>query len=232
MPAKSTKRPATKPKTTGLDLSGLATASDKKGASDEYPIFPDPTGLIGAEAATLRSTKASIKVLETQKEASIKAITEAIVPFYFAHSEGNTAPLTGIQIQAEVGEGEEKTVERVALAVISNKYPLIVDDKRKKIVATELEAKIVDIVGAKVVDKYFPYQAEVKLDITKVAKERQQAFLDGLKKLIATHEAKEAVEVKQGRQANGDFHAARNLILTPEQNVKLQAIYPAQVSLK
>ena len=234
-PKAGKKAPATKPAPLGLDLGGLGEANVKKSGSVEYPLLPDNDSQVAKIALAIRESKAQIAALTGTQKANIKLVTEAAVPYFFNVNADRDTPYTGVQINADIPVPNmpgASVAEKVALVVVTNSYPIIVDDAKKKVKAADVEAAITEIVGAKIVDDYFPYQASVAIDITQIDAERQQAFLDGLKKLVAVHGAKDALALKVGRQANDQFHAARNTLLTVEQNVRLQKVYPATVVVK
>lgn len=88
------------------------------------------------------------------------------------------------------------------------------------------DAGLIEALGEEFVAKYFKQATVLKLDLDLVPEDKQEAFANGVVKLAADLGVTEAVSAKQCIQPKAGFHDARTSLLSPEKNMKLDAIMP------
>jgi len=100
---------------------------------------------------------------------------------------------------------------------------LIVKDAYSK--SLDNEAALIGTIGQVNAEKYFEWKTTGKLDFDQVPPDKQDAFAQGIAELRANLDIpEEAVVFKQYLAPKAGFHAARTILLTPEENSKLDAV--------
>jgi hypothetical protein len=88
------------------------------------------------------------------------------------------------------------------------------------------ESALVDALGAAIVSKHFRQATVIKLDLAKCPDDKQDQFANGVIELAAKLGVTDAVSATQCIQPVAGFHESRTTILSPEQNIALDACLP------
>ncbi|HEY6167334.1 MAG TPA: hypothetical protein VI454_04800 [Verrucomicrobiae bacterium] len=183
----------------------------KEESRTAYPVLPDPNGehaLIAARIIERTEQFDALKgALETDK-AELRL--RATLPFFQLHHGKHDVP-SSLSVPSPAGE---------VLVTFQNRYG-----------GLESDAALVPILG-ETTGKYFRQKFELKIDGDKLPEAATQELLDGLQALFAKHNALDALSVSDSVKPVTEFHAARHLILTPEQNVRLNDLCPIVAMIK
>ena len=187
-----------------LSLGGLVKTAEKKSASS-------PALTLSEESRALLEQFVAIapkfKELEKQMKGLKAQIAPAIKGDYFAQLAGTS--LDGSSMSAVVSD------ENVKL-VFKNSYSTLCAD----------DAPLVGVLGAELVARHFRQVTKLTLDLDKVAEEKQEAFVNAVINAAQELGITDGISAKQCIQPRAGFHAARTSLLTPEQNVAVDAIIP------
>ena len=86
---------------------------------------------------------------------------------------------------------------------------------------------IVSAIGREKTDKYFHWRTRYAVDYDKVPEDKQEAFASGIEELRERLGVPaEAVTAKQYIEPNPGFHESRTVLLTAEENARLDAVFP------
>jgi hypothetical protein len=191
-----------------INLTGFTTTTEKK-KKTEKPIIPCPaeavTSFVEAKASfesaegVLKATKGIL--LEHASQEFWKLNNQRVSQ---GHEPASTAEMLG-----------DNVIARITCARI---YPVVTDT-----------APLVSIVGEQVAQKGFRQTFDFKVEGAKIPATHAQTFVDGLRELVAKCGAGEAVTIKAGLLPTEQFHTERHKLLTPEQNMALQAVCPARL---
>jgi hypothetical protein len=106
------------------------------------------------------------------------------------------------------------------LVTFQNRYSMLPD-----------ETGLLPVLGTRT-DEFFRQSFELKIKGDKLPEDRVQELMDKLQSLFAEFGATDALEVKEGVKPVEQFHAARHLELTPEQNLALEQVCPIVAMVK
>lgn len=191
-----------------INLAGFTTTTEKK-KKTEKPIIPCPV-----EAVTnFVEAKASFE--------SAEGILKATKGQLLEHASQEFWKLNNVRVSQ--GQEPASTAEMlgdnvVARITCARIYPVVTDT-----------APLVAIVGEQVAQKGFRQTFDFKVEGAKIPATHAQYFVDGLRELVAKCGAGEAVTIKAGIQPTEQFHTERHKLLTPDQNMALQAVCPARL---
>jgi hypothetical protein len=192
---------------------GIAKKTETKTA---YPVMPDTRDSATLAARILQRTEeleALAGALETDK-AELKMLA---TPHYFTVNHGRHEVPSSIAVTAKDDDG--KTVGEV-LVTFQNRYSLLPD-----------ESGLLPILGERT-GEFFRQSFELKIKGDKLPEDRTQELMDELQALFAKFNATDAVEVKEGVKPTKEFHAARHLELSVEQNLALEQTCPIIAMVK
>ena len=88
------------------------------------------------------------------------------------------------------------------------------------------DAQLQAILGADLVARHFHEATVIKLDLDKCPADRQEAFAQAIIAAAKEHGAMDAITASQCIQPVAGFHEARTRLLTPEQNIQIDALLP------
>ena len=188
-----------------------AITKKKEDAKTQYPVLPDPTGQT-TEIATriLQRTdefEALKGALETDK-AELKLL--ATFPFFQLHHGKHEVP-SSLSVPTPVGE---------VLVTFQNRYASL-----------QSESILIPILGDDT-SRYFRQSFKVEIEGDKLPAASSQELVNALQDLFTRHNALDALEVTESIKPVPEFHAARHLILTPQQNLALNDLCPIVAMVK
>ena len=120
---------------------------------------------------------------------------------------------SSLSVQSDAGE---------VLVTFSGRYPALGD----------AEAAVTALLGEARVARCFRQQAGYTIAGDQIPEANAGAFMTELQELLAKHGATDALEVKDAIRPVASFHAERHSLLTPEENVALEVIYPLVAMIK
>ncbi len=187
-----------------LNLGGLVKTAEKKSSSHPALTLSEESRALLEQfveiAPQFKELEKKVKSLKTQIAPSIKAD-------YFAQLEGSS--LDGSSMSAQIGAQPVKLVFKDSYSTLCN------DD-----------APLVAAIGAELVARHFRQVTKLTLDLDKIAEEKQEKFIGAILAAAEKLGISDGISAKQCIQPRAGFHAARTSVLTPEQNVAVDAIIP------
>jgi hypothetical protein len=189
-----------------LSFGKIATA--KADIATTYPVFPDANG----QAARIVERVEQMDVLEGAIETDKKELRVMTNPHYFQVNHGRHDVPSSLAVNSSKGE---------VLVTYSSRCKMLPD-----------EAPITAVIGADRTAKYFRQVYEFKLSGDKLPADKAQAFIDELLELLNSYGCADALEVKATIKPTDDFHAARHLELTTEENLAVDEACPIIVMVK
>jgi len=195
---------------------GAGIAKKTESAKTAYPVMPETRDSAALAARILKRTEefeALKGALETDK-AELKMLA---TPHYFTVNHGRHEAPSSIAVAAKDDDG--KTIGEV-LVTFQNRYSLLPD-----------ESGVLPILGERT-GEYFRQCFELKIQGDKLPEDRTQELMDELQALFAKYNATDAIEVKEGVKPVKEFHAARHLQFSVEQNLALDQACPIIAMVK
>jgi len=194
-----------------LSFGKIATA--KAETATAYPVFPDTNGQAAIIAARLIQRVQDFDALEGAIKTDKAELRLMTTPHYFQTNHGRHDVPSSIAVNSPKGE---------VLVTFQNRYST----------KMETEAPVQAVIGAQRTAKYFSQAFDFKIAGDKLPTENAQAFIDELQELLASYGCTEALEVKACIRPNSEFHAARHLELTNEENIALDQACPIIAMIK
>jgi hypothetical protein len=191
-----------------INLSGFTTTTEKK-KKTEKPIIPCPAEAVTSFVEAKASFESAEGVLKATKGQLLEHASQEFWKLNNQRVSQGQEPASTAEMLGD------NVVARITLARI---YPVVTDT-----------APLVSIVGEQVAQKGFRQTFDFKVEGAKIPASHAQTFVDGLRDLVAKCGAGEAVTIKAGIQPTEQFHTERHKLLTPEQNMALQAVCPARL---
>jgi hypothetical protein len=190
-----------------LDIGALVQAPPSK-SRKTHPILP-----VSAESLALLEQFLEIepqyKDLEKQSKSLKQQIAPSIKADYFARYAGSVA-----EDQTHIAlVGKKKEPVRL---VFGSRYTSTLTDIRPVIMA----------VGEKLAGELFGQSTLLTFDLDKMPEEKQQPFINGVIALAQKLGITQGITAKQYVKPLPGFHEARLRVLTPEQNVAVDAVLP------
>jgi len=180
-------------------------ATKKEDTKTAYPVFPDPNGTAAALAATIIRQVQEFDALEGSLKTNKEELKFMVAPEYFRVNHGKHDAPSSVSVKSTEGE---------VLVTFQNRYKTIPD-----------ESPVVTFLGDRT-GEFFRQAFELKISGDKLPAASAQDILDALTELFARFNCPDALEVKTCIKPTPDFHAARHLLLTPEQNFQLDQVCP------
>lgn len=185
-------------------------------AKTAYPLMPETRDSAALAARILKRTEefeALKGALETDK-AELKMLA---APHYFTANHGRHEVPSSVAVHAKDEDG--KVIGEV-LVTFQNRYPMLPD-----------EAAVAPILGERT-GEFFRQSFELKIKGDKLPEDRTQELMDELQELFNKYNATDAIEVREGVKPTKEFHEARHLELSVEQNLQLEQACPIIAMVK
>lgn len=204
--AKATPTPA--PALKKLSFGKIAKKEETK---TSYPVFPDARGEAAEIAARIIERTADFEALKGALETDKAELKFLTTPFYFEANRGRAEVPSSISVQSPKGE---------VLVTFQNRYARL-----------ESETVLMPVLGERT-GEFFRQAFEFKIDGDKLPQDRAQDLINELQELMNRYGALDALEVKDSIKPTPDFHAKRHTLLTPEQNLQVDAACPITATVK
>ena len=195
--------PAPKPALKKFSLPKAAAKADTKTA---YPMYPDATGQGAVLAATITKQSAEFDALEGSLKANKAELQGMCLPAYYQLNQGKHEIPSSIAVKHAEGE---------VLITYQNRYKAMPD-----------EAAVEALLGPDLTARYFRQSFELKVDGDLLPERTAQDLLDRLMALFEEFQCPAALESKACVKPVKEFHTARHIVLTPEQNLALNELCP------
>lgn len=176
-------------------------AKKKEDTKTAYPVYPDPNGQAKVIAARIIERTEQFDALKGALETDKAELKQMVSPHYFTVNHGRHEVPSSVSVPSDKGE---------VLVTFQNRYSKLDD-----------ESALLPVLGERT-EKYFRQAFELKISGDKLPEAHAQELLNELQELFAKFGATDALEVKEGIKPTTEFHAARHLDLTPEQNLALE----------
>jgi hypothetical protein len=137
--------------------------------------------------------------------AAKKHLADEVLPYWFVINSHKVDPASTLVVRGTEGRQAEVSVV--------NRYSRVET-------APEIAAHL------------FHQSFKFEIDGDLIPAERAQAVINALQSTLAEHGCLEALSVTSGFVANPEFHARRHIEFSPEQNMQLNHVVPAQVRVK
>jgi len=193
-----------------VSLGGIAAKKDDS-QKTVYPVFPDANGMAGALAATIIEQVEQLEALEGSLETNRAELKFMVAPAYFQINHGKHEVPSSVAVNSPQGE---------VLVNFSNRYKSLPD-----------ESPILPILGERT-EEFFRQAFELKVNGDLIPVDHAQALLDEVVALFKRYNCEQAIEAKSCVKPTKEFHAARHLVLTPEQNLALDQVCAIVSSVK
>jgi len=191
-----------------INLTGFTTTTEKK-KKTEKPIIPCPAEAVTSFVEAKASFESAEGVLKATKGILLEHASQEFWKLNNQRASQGQEPASTAEMLGD------NVIARITCARI---YPVVTDT-----------APLVSIVGEQVAQKGFRQTFDFKVEGAKIPATHAQTFVDGLRDLVAKCGAGEAVTIKAGLLPTEQFHTERHKLLTPEQNMALQAVCPARL---
>jgi len=191
-----------------INLAGFTTTTEKK-KKTEKPIIPCPAEAVTSFVEAKASFESAEGVLKATKGILLEHASQEFWKLNNQRASQGQEPASTAEMLGD------NVIARITCARI---YPVVTDT-----------APLVSIVGEQIAQKGFRQTFDFKVEGAKIPATHAQAFVDGLRDLVAKCGAGEAVTIKAGLLPTEQFHTERHKLLTPEQNMALQAVCPARI---
>ena len=176
-----------------------------------YPVFPDEQGKASEIAARILERTEQFEALKGALETDKAELKFMVTPHYFAVNHGRHEVPSSVSVSSPQGE---------VLVTFQNRYSMLPD-----------ETGLLPVLGERT-EEFFRQSFELKIKGDKLPADKTQELMDRLQSLFAEFGAADALEVKEGVKPVEQFHAARHLDLTPEQNLALEQVCPIVAMVK
>lgn len=196
-----------------INLGGIQSAPSSARASH-------PTVEADAELQKFLEQFAEInprfKMLENQTKTLSKQIGPRIKALFFGRFSGITPESSTMLVTAG-----GKTIKLIT----KDSYSKSLDDDRALITALAMAGMTLED-AAEFVSRQFRQATILKLDLDKCPEDKQEDFAQGVLALAKSLGASDCVSASQCIQPKAGFHEARTSLLTPAQNVAIDALLP------
>ena len=195
----------------GLKKVTFGAVKPKTETKTAYPVLPDPDGQAAEIAGRILENTEQLDALEGALKTDKAELKALAMPFYFETNHGRHEVPSSVSVQSLSGE---------VLVTFQNRYSLLPD-----------EAGLLPILGDDT-EKYFRQSFTLSIKSDKLPEHNAQDFITDLQALAVKYGCTEAIEIKEGVKPTSEFHMARHLNLTPEQNLTLDAACPIICQVK
>lgn len=201
-----------KPQASGLKRVSFGKIAKKdETTKTAYPVFPDEQGKATEIAARILERTEQFEALKGALETDKAELKFLVTPHYFAVNHGRHEVPSSVGVASPQGE---------VLVTFQNRYSMLAD-----------ESALLPILGDQC-GTHFRQSFELKIKGDKLPADKTQELMDRLQSLFDEFGATDALEVKEGIKPVEQFHAARHLELTPEQNLALEQVCPIVAMVK
>ena len=176
-----------------------------------YPNLPDADGENARIAQRIIERTDQFEALKGALETDKSELRLRATLPYFQINQGKHEIPSSLSVASPAGE---------VLVTFQNRYS-----------GLENDSAILPILGEQT-SKFFRQRFELKIDGDKLPQTHAQELLDELQALFTKYNAMDALEVKENIKPDSEFHSARHLILTPEQNFRLNQVCPIVAMIK
>jgi hypothetical protein len=190
---------------------GSMTAKKEEGSKKSYPVFTDADGRAAALAATIIEQQAAFDALDGSMKTNKAELKFMVAPEYFQTNSGKHEVPSSMAVKSSQGE---------VLVTFQNRYKTLPD-----------ESGLVPILGGRT-EKYFRQAFELKVDGDQIPADSAQELLDQVQALFARYHCAGALEVKSCVKPTTEFHAARHLDLTWQENLQVEEVCPITATVK
>jgi len=202
--------PAPKAGIRKVSFGGIAAKKDDS-KKTVYPVFPDANGMAGALAATIIEQTEKLDALTGSLDTNKAELKFMVAPEYFRVNHGKHEVPSSVAVNSPQGE---------VLINFQNRYKSLPD-----------ESPIQPILGDRT-EEFFRQAFELKVNGDMIPVDHAQELLDEVVALFKRYNCEQALEAKSCVKPTKEFHAARHLILTPEQNLLLDQVCPIVSGVK
>jgi len=210
--ASSTPASSPKPQATGLKRVSFGKIAKKdETTKTAYPVFPDESGNASEIAARILERTEQFEALKGALETDKAELKFLVTPHYFAVNHGRHEVPSSVSVASPQGE---------VLVMFQNRYSMLAD-----------ETGLLPVLGKRT-GEFYRQSFELKIKGDKLPSDKTQDLMDRLQSLFAEFGATDALEVKEGVKPVEQFHAARHLELTPQQNLALEQVCPIVAMVK
>jgi len=200
------------PKPGGLKRVSFAGLAPKKAdTKTAYPVLPDADGKASEIAARILERTEQFEALKGALETDKAELKFIAAPHYFAVNHGRHEVPSSVAVNSPNGE---------VLVTFQNRYSQLPD-----------EAGLMPVLGERI-GEFFRQSFELKIKGDKLPESSTQALMNELQALFAKYNCADALELKEGIKPVAEFHAARHLQLTPEQNLAVEQVCPIVAMVK
>ena len=210
--------PSPKPQAPGLKKVSFGKIATKKDETKTaYPVFPDGgngrnvAGAAAEIAARILERTEQFEALKGALETDKQELKFMVAPHYFAVNHGRHEVPSSVSVASPKGE---------VLVTFQNRYPMLPD-----------ETGLLPVLGERT-GEFFRQSFELKIKGDKLPEDKTQELMDRLQALFAEFGATDALEVKEGVKPTAEFHAARHLELSVEQNLAFEQACPIVAMVK
>ena len=193
-----------------VSLGGIAAKKDDS-KKTVYPVFPDPNGMAGALAATIIEQTEQLDALEGSLTTNKLELKFMVAPEYFRVNRGKHEVPSSVAVNSPQGE---------VLVNFQNRYKPLPN-----------ESPVLPFLGDRT-EEFFRQAFELKVNGDLIPVDHAQELLDEVVALFKRYNCEQALEAKSCVKPTKEFHAARHLILTPEENLALDQVCPIVSGVK
>jgi hypothetical protein len=196
--------PPAAPKKRALDFGGIA--KKEATAASDYPVLPDPDGTLAAQAAAFLEALEAETAAAGAKEAARFELVTAARPFHFQVNSGHAEIPSSVSIHSPKGE------VRVTFK-----------DAYKKLDEAKFSL-VQQVIGESLATAYMAQTFEFKITSENIPEAKMQEVIDAMREMATRLGITDAVSVATCYKPTAEWHTARFRQLTPEQNLRLEAV--------
>lgn len=198
------------------------TTKVNRGKRSQYPIMPDPDGSLGRMVARFKLHKERFEASKAECETIRPRICDATFP-QWCRINSNKEESTHLAIQ------HPELVENDKVVLPAGEMLVCPIDKYGDAPQAQLET----VIGPDILRQYFKPKVTITIKSDNLPEgPATQVLFNELVALFARHGQAGALEIKQHIMPRKGFVDVRHRILSPEQNLQLNAVCPTQVQLK
>jgi hypothetical protein len=212
---KSAPKAAPAPASAGIkkiNLGGIAIKKDKQ--STAYPALPDPSGDAAMLTSDILSESREMEALGASLNAKKSELRALAQGFYFEHFHGKHDILSSVEA---TGMNPEEKV----LVTFTSKYSAMTD-----------ETPLIEAIGPDRTAQFFRQSFELKIDGDKIPADSAEDLIEAIQALFAKYNCNEALTAKAVIKPTPDFHEARHIALSVEENRAVDLACPIGVQIK
>lgn len=195
-----------------VSLAGFAVQSPAGKSAKSYPLLPDPDGQVAELVTAILDHSAQAEAIEGALELEKAELIAIAKPFYFTHFSGQH--IIASSVEARTADGKAVRVG------FSNSYR-----------GTTNEAALLSVVGEHAA-RFLQQSFEIKIKGDAIPDAAVEPLLAELQELFARHGATNALVAKAVFKPNKEFHTARHMLFTPQQNAEIDKVLPIGASVK